>query len=194
MDIQSLSGPIIYIVTFLIIFSESGFFFLFFLPGDSLLFALGLLANQGQINIFYILALLVVAAILGNFVGYYLGKITRGGLERGKYLPKVKEEHLKRAEVFYQKYGIWATLFARFIPIIRTFVPFFAGIVSMNRKVFSFWTIVGGIFWVCAITLVGYFFGREFNIEKVAYLGTFVILVAAVATPVFIGLVKRYLK
>ncbi len=194
MEITSLSGLVLYIATFLIIFSESGLFFLFFLPGDSLLFALGLLANQGELNIWYIIPLLIIASILGNFLGYYMGQITRGGLVKGKYLPKVKEEHLKRAEIFYRKYGSYALLFARFVPILRTFVPYFAGVVKMNKKVFTFWSIIGGVFWISVITLTGYFFGKEFNIEKVAHLGTFVILVAALATPVFIALVKKYLR
>ncbi len=194
MHIDSFSGVLLYLVSFLIIFSESGVFFLFFLPGDSLLFALGLLANQGSVSLVYLIPILIIAAILGNFVGYFLGRLTRGGLEHGKYLPKVKQEHLDRAKIFYDKYGIYAILFARFIPIIRTFVPFFAGVVAMHKKVFSLWSIVGGIAWITIVTLAGYFFGKEFNLQSVAYVGTFAIIAAVVATPVFIGLIKRYVR
>ncbi len=194
MSIDSFSGVLLYLVSFLIIFSESGVFFLFFLPGDSLLFALGLLANQGSVDLWYLIPLLIVAAILGNFIGYFLGRVTRGGLEKGRFLPKVKAEHLERARIFYDRYGIYALLFSRFIPVLRTFVPFFAGVVMMRKQVFSFWTVISGIAWITIVTLAGYFFGKEFNLENVAYLGSFAIIAAVVATPLFIGIIKRYFK
>ncbi len=193
-DYQSLSSTLLYLISFFIILSESGVFFLFFLPGDSLIFALGLLANQGVLNIWYIIPLLVIAAITGNFLGYFLGTYTRGGLETGKYLPKVKPEHLHKAELFYNRHGSLALLFARFVPVVRTFVPFFAGVVSMKRKTFSVWSVIGGICWITIVTLVGYFFGRQFNLQNVSYLGLGVVLIAAIATPVCIGLINRLLK
>jgi membrane-associated protein len=193
-DYQNLSTTLIYVVTFLIIFSESGVFFLFFLPGDSLLFALGLLANQGAISIWYIIPLLIVAAVLGNFLGYFLGTFARGGLEQGKYVPKIKAEHLHKAELFYKKHGPLAVLFARFIPVIRTAVPFFAGVVMMRRKTFSLWSVVGGACWITAVILGSYFFGHELNLQNITFLGTGVILIAVVATPVFIALINRFIK
>ncbi len=194
MSITSLSGTLLYAVAALIVFSESGVFFLFFLPGDSLLFTLGLLANQGAIRIFVIIPLLIVAAILGNFLGHFLGRLTRGGLERGRFIPQVKKEHLDRAALFYDRYGSYAILFARFIPILRTFVPFFAGVVSMRKKIFYLWSIVGGIVWITAVVFVGYFFGKEFNLHNVTYLSGAMILAAVVATPIFIALIKKYIK
>ncbi len=194
MHIESLSGVLLYLVAFLIVFSETGVFFLFFLPGDSLLFALGLLANQGAIELGYLIPLLIVAAIAGNFLGYYLGSFARGGLERGRWFSRVKSAHLDKAKLFYDKHGLLAVLFARFVPIIRTFVPFFAGIVVMKRKTFTLWTIVGGVIWISSVTLFGYFFGRQFNLENVAFLGTGMVLAAAIATPVFIAIINRYLK
>jgi len=193
-DYQSLSSTLLYLVSFLIVISETGIFFMFFLPGDSLLFALGLLANQGVISIWYIIPLLIIAAICGNYLGYFLGALTRGGLERGKYLPKIKPEHLQKAEIFYTKHGSIALLFARFVPILRTAVPFFAGVVGMRRRTFGAWTVIGGICWIIIVTLVGYFFGRSFNLQDVTFLGTGVIIVAAVATPVCIALINRFLK
>lgn len=193
-DYQSLSGTLLYLVSFLIILSESGIFFLFFLPGDSLLFALGLLANQGIINIWHIIILLIIAAICGNFLGYFLGKISRDNLKQGKYLPKVRPDHLQKAENFYKKYGSYAILFARFIPVIRTIVPFFAGVVLMKRKVFSLWSFIGGVLWITIVILIGYFFGFGFNLQNIKFLGTGVILVAAVATPFFLYLINRFLK
>jgi membrane-associated protein len=194
MHIESLSGVLLYVAASLIIFSENGVFFLFFLPGDSLLFALGLLANQGTVSLWILLPLLVLAAIGGNVLGYFLGRITRGGLERGKYLPKMPPEHLARAERFYDRYGILAIFFARFVPVMRTVVPFFAGVVSMRRRAFTAWTIIGGIVWICTVVGVGYFFGKEFNLAQVGNLGLIVIAAAVVATPVFIAVLKRFFK
>jgi membrane-associated protein len=193
-DYVALSTALIYLVTFLIVCAESGVFFLFFLPGDSLLFALGLLAHQGVIHVGYIIPLLIVAAIAGNFFGYFLGRITRGGIERGKWLPRIKASYLDKARMFYERHGVWAVFFARFVPVVRTFVPFFAGVVSMHKRRFALWTVLGGVVWITTVTLVGYFFGQQFHLENIAFLGTGVILVAAVATPVCIALINRLFK
>ncbi len=194
MHIESLSGTLLYLVAFLIIFSETGLFFLFFLPGDSLLFALGLLANEGAISLWYTLPLLIIASIIGNYLAYFLGNLARGGIEKGKWFSRIKPAHLIRAQMFYNKHGLLAILFARFIPVIRTFVPFFAGIVSMNRRTFSLWTIAGGIAWITTVVCLGYALGREFNLQNIAFLGTGVIVVAVIATPVCIGLISHFLK
>ncbi len=193
MHIDALSTHLIYLLTFFILLGESGVFFLFFLPGDSLLFALGLLANQGTISLWYIIPLLIVAAIAGNMLGYWMGTKMRQGLLMGKkYLPKVKPEHMERAERFYTKYGIYAVFFARFVPVVRTIVPFFAGVVAMRKRVFSLWSVVGGIVWISVVITVGFFFGKQFNFDHIAQLGVGVILVAVVATPVFLKLLKRF--
>ncbi|HWC57813.1 MAG TPA: DedA family protein [Candidatus Paceibacterota bacterium] len=191
---QSLSALLLYSLGFLAIFSESGIFFLFFLPGDSLLFAFGILANQHVLRLGYLVPMLAIAAVCGNFLGYFLGILVRGGLEQGKYLPKIKMHHLHKADVFYRKHGSLAILFARFIPVIRTFVPFFGGMVKMQRHAFGIWSIVGGIVWVSAVVLMGYFFGHHFNIHHASFLGTGVILAAAIATPVAIAFANKYLK
>lgn len=190
MHIESLSGILLYAVVFLIVFGESGVFFLFFLPGDSLLFALGILATRGEVNLWILIPLLVVAAIAGNFLGYWLGQVTGRGMLRR--LPKVKPEHLERAKRFYDRHGILAVFFARFVPVLRTIVPYFAGVAAMRRQTFRIWSIVGGVFWISIVTLTGYFFGKEFNIANMGYLGLLVILVAAIATPIFMGLLKRF--
>lgn len=192
--IDTLPAALIYLVSFLIVFSETGVFFLFFLPGDSLLFALGLLANEGAIRLWYVMPLLIVASIVGNILAYYLGTLARAGLEQGRWFSRVSHAHLDRARAFYDRHGMVAILLARFVPVIRTFVPFFAGIVSMNRRTFMFWTVTGGMLWISIVTSIGYFFGKEFNLQNVAFLGTGMLIAAVVATPVFIALINRFLR
>lgn len=192
MHIESLSGVLLYLTAFLIIFSENGVFFLFFLPGDSLLFALGILANNGIVSLWYLIPLLGIAAIGGNLLGYWLGSVTgRGFIQR---LPRVKPEHLERAKRFYDAHGLLAVFLARWVPVLRTIVPYFAGAVGMRKRTFRLWSILGGILWIVSIVLVGYFFGKEFNIQHISYLTLMVILVAAIATPVFLGVLKRFVK
>lgn len=192
MHIESLSGVLLYIVAFLVLFAENGVFFLFFLPGDSLLFALGVLSNKGTVSLWYLIPLLIIAAIAGNLLGYWLGSVTGRGFV--KKLPKVKPEHLERAKRFYDTHGLLAVFLARWVPILRTIVPYFAGVVGMRKRTFRLWSVLGGVAWITTVTLLGYFFGRELNIQNVGYLTLIVVLVAAIATPVFIGVLKRFFK
>jgi membrane protein DedA with SNARE-associated domain len=120
MHIESLSGVLLYLAAFLIIFGENGVFFLFFLPGDSLLFALGVLATKGTVSLWYLIPILIIAAIGGNLLGYWLGSVTGRGFV--KRLPKVKPEHLERAKRFYDTHGLLAVFLARWIPVLRTIV------------------------------------------------------------------------
>jgi membrane-associated protein len=192
MHIESLSGVLLYLAAFLIIFGENGVFFLFFLPGDSLLFALGVLATKGTVSLWYLIPILIVAAIGGNLLGYWLGSVTGRGFV--KRLPKVKPEHLERAKRFYDTHGLLAVFLARWIPVLRTIVPYFAGVVGMRKRTFRLWSVLGGVAWISSVVLGGYFFGRELDVTNVGYLTLIVVLVAAVATPVFIGLIKRFVK
>jgi membrane-associated protein len=192
MHIESLSGVLLYLAAFLIIFGENGVFFLFFLPGDSLLFALGVLATKGTVSLWYLIPILIIAAIGGNLLGYWLGSVTGRGFV--KRLPKVKPEHLERAKRFYDTHGLLAVFLARWIPVLRTIVPYFAGVVGMRKRTFRLWSVLGGVAWISSVVLGGYFFGRELDVTNVGYLTLIVVLVAAVATPVFIGLIKRFVK
>ena len=144
----------------LIIFAESGLFFGFFLPGDSLLFTAGLLASQNYLNIFYLLILGSIAAILGDSVGYAFGK---------KIGPKIfikedsfffNKKYIEKSKLFFEKYGKKALILARFIPGVRTFTPIIAGVGSMPYKQFITYNIIGGAGWVIFMTCLGYFFGR----------------------------------
>lgn len=163
----------VYVVLFLVIFIETGLVIMPFLPGDSLLFTAGLFAASGELNLSYLLVLLVIAAILGDNVNYWIGrKLGLGVLHwkiRGKQL--VKESLLEKTHLFFEKNGTKAVIMARFIPLVRTFTPFAAGIGKMTYRRFLLFDIAGGFLWIFLLTLAGYFLGGvewiKDNIEKV---------------------------
>ncbi|WP_333818533.1 DedA family protein [Ohtaekwangia sp.] len=149
-----------YLILFLIIFAETGLVVTPFLPGDSLLFAAGAIIakHDAGLNIFLMLLLLIVAAILGDLVNYHVGKYIGTKAFSGRY-KLLKVEYLNKTQHFYVKHGGKTIIYARFIPIIRTFAPFVAGIGTMSYKKFASYNIVGGVAWVSAFLLLGYFFG-----------------------------------
>lgn len=135
-----------------IVFAESGLFFGFFLPGDSLLFTAGFLASQNILGIKTLLIGTFIAAVLGDALGFYFGK---------KVGPSIlKKEQLKKTEDFYAKYGKKTIILARFVPVIRTFAPIVAGIGNMEYKTFFFFNVIGAFLWTFGITLLGYFLGK----------------------------------
>ena len=148
-----------YGILFLIIFMETGFVVTPFLPGDSLLFAAGSFAALGSLNPVYLFVLLSIAAVLGDTINYAIGAYIGPKAFSGevKYL---KREHLDRTHEFYEKHGGKTIILARFIPIIRTFAPFVAGIGSMTYGRFIIFNVVGGITWVAIFTFGGYYFGN----------------------------------
>ncbi|HEY9047831.1 MAG TPA: DedA family protein [Ohtaekwangia sp.] len=149
-----------YLILFIIIFAETGLVVTPFLPGDSLLFAAGAIIakHDAGLNIFVMLLLLIVAAILGDLVNYHVGKYIGPKAFSGRY-KLLKIEYLNKTQQFYIKHGGKTIIYARFIPIIRTFAPFVAGIGTMSYKRFASYNIVGGIAWVSSFLLLGYFFG-----------------------------------
>ncbi len=181
----------IYVVLFLVIFIETGLVIMPFLPGDSLLFMAGMFAANGKMDLAFILGSLSVAAILGDNVNYWIGrKMGLGVFEwkiRGRQL--VKQSYLTKTEQFFEKRGVAAIIMARFVPIVRTFTPFAAGVGKMKYRTFLIYDIIGGILWICTMTLAGYFLGeikwvRENN-EKVVLL---IILVSVL--PMLISFLK----
>lgn len=144
----------------LIIFAETGLFFGFFFPGDSLLFTAGILASQGFLNIYALIIGCILASILGDSIGYWSGKkYGRKLFERdsGYFF---KKKRLYDAEIFYEKHGKYAIIIARFVPVVRTFAPIVAGIGSMHYRTFISYNIIGGIFWASLMILMGYFMGQ----------------------------------
>ncbi len=156
-EIISQYGMWTYAILFFIIFMETGFVVTPFLPGDSLLFAAGTFAALDALNIFMLVGLLIVAAILGDTVNYWIGHSLG---ERAYQSRWVKKEYLDRTHAFFEKHGGKTIFLARFVPIIRTFAPFVAGVGRMSYGYFITYNFVGGITWVMLFTLAGYFFGN----------------------------------
>jgi len=153
-----------------VVFAESGLFFGFFLPGDSLLFTAGLLASQQIFDIRLLIPLLAVAAILGDNVGYMFGRSVGPKLFTKEESLFFKPAHVLRAHDFFLHHGKKAIVLARFLPILRTFVPIVAGVGAMPYKDFLRWNIIGGIAWTAGITLAGYYLGKLIpNAEQYLY-------------------------
>ncbi|MEK6913328.1 MAG: VTT domain-containing protein [Nanoarchaeota archaeon] len=150
-------GFLIYPFLFLIIFIETGLVIIPFLPGDSLLFTSGVLASQGLVNVLTIFLITALAAILGDTVNYWIGNFVGKKISNGKL---VRKEHLIKTQKFYEKYGGKTIIIARFIPIIRTFAPFVAGIGKMKYSKFLLFNIIGGILWTSVMVFSGFFFGN----------------------------------
>lgn len=160
-------GAWTYAILFLIIFVETGVVVLPFLPGDSLLFAAGSLAAlpNSPLNVWAMMGLLIVAAVLGDTLNYHIGDYLgpRVFRENSRFL---KREYLERTQAFYEKHGAKTIILARFIPIIRTFAPFVAGVGTMSYSKFLSYNVVGAVLWVVLLTLAGYFFGQIPVVQK----------------------------
>lgn len=157
-------GPTVgYLVLFLIIFAESGLFFGFFLPGDSLLLTVGLLASRDYLNIWILLPLLFLAAIAGDNVGYWFGAKTGPRIFNRENSLLFRRKNLLAARAFYDRHGGKTITLARFMPFIRTFAPIVAGAVEMEYKRFMFFNLIGGLIWAVGVTLLGYWFGVWFG-------------------------------
>jgi len=157
-ELISQFGVFTYLILFAIIFAETGLVFTPFLPGDSLIFAAGMFAANGSFHISALLILLFAAAVIGDNTNYWIGRYFGKKIVDNKYIP-IKQEHVNVTQEFYTKHGGKTVFLARFMPIVRTFAPFVAGIGKMKYKKFIFFSISGGLTWVCGFVLAGYFFG-----------------------------------
>ena len=184
-------GPLVYLAVFFVLFAESGLFFGFFLPGDSLLFTLGLLASQQVLSLPVMLLLWPIAAVTGDSVGYWFGERYGRRLFTREDSIWFHKKHLVTAHDFYEKHGGKAIVLARFIPAVRTFVPIVAGMAQMSYRKFLFWNVLGGIGWSLGVTIAGYFLGSIIpDVDK--YLIPIVLLIIVVsALPPMIHLYKE---
>lgn len=180
-----------HLILFCIIFCETGLVVTPFLPGDSLLFAAGTFAACGALELTVVLALLSIAAIAGDTINYWFGFLVGPKMLERKKIRWVKKEYLDRTHQFYEKYGGKTIILARFIPIIRTFAPFVAGIGTMAYSRFLLYNIVGGVFWVVSLTLLGFFFGNIPIVRKNFSLVIFVIIVISILPGVIEALRQR---
>lgn len=156
-----------YILLFAVIFAETGLVVTPFLPGDSLIFAVGaLVASARMLGFPLTLLLLIVGAILGDTANYHIGKLLNTRVETGGKIPLVKPEHIAKTHKFFEKYGPLTIIIARFVPIVRTFAPFVAGVGSMRYGKFILYNIAGGITWVTLFLSAGFFFGNLPFVEK----------------------------
>lgn len=153
-------GFLTYAFLFFVVFAETGFVVTPFLPGDSLLFAAGAIAALGSLNIGFMLLLLILAAVLGDTVNYWIGHFFGRKIVDNPNIKFINQEHIDKTEQFFKKHGAKTIILARFVPIVRTFAPFVAGVGSMHYKTFITYNLVGGIAWVTLMTMVGYFFGN----------------------------------
>lgn len=173
-----------YLVLFLIIFAETGFVITPFLPGDSLLFAAGAIIAKPEtdLNIFFMCFLLILAGFLGDWLNYHIGQYIGPKAFSGK-IKFLKKEYLDKTQHFYDKHGGKTIIYARFIPIVRTFAPFIAGVGTMSYGKFASYNIIGAILWVTSFLFLGYFFGGLPIIKNNFTIVIFAIIVLSVLPP-----------
>jgi membrane-associated protein len=184
-------GTLTYIILFLIVFTETGLIVMPFLPGDSLLFAAGTIAAlpNSTLNVYFVVPLLIVAALLGDNVNYFVGRFAGNFIKSKERILFFKREYIEQTEAFYQRHGAKTIIMARFVPIVRTIAPFVAGAGSMHYQRYIINCVVGAILWVVGLTALGYLFGNipiiKENFEKVIIA---IILISVL--PMVVGLIK----
>lgn len=165
-DLEHLIIQTGYLGLFLVVFAESGLFFGFFLPGDSLLLTAGLLASRGIFNIWVLMPMLFIAAVLGDNVGYWFGAKTGSRIFNRENSLLFRRKNLLAAKAFYDKHGGKTVVLARFMPFIRTFAPIVAGAVEMAYSRFILFNLLGGLIWAVGVTLAGYFLGNIPGVDR----------------------------
>lgn len=186
-------GTWTYALLFVVVFCETGLVVTPFLPGDSLLFTAGLFAAQGSLDLSLLMTILFIAAILGDTVNYWIGSIIGPKIFNQEHVRFLNKKHLDKAHAFYEKYGGKTIIFARFMPILRTFAPFVAGIGKMTYSKFLLYNLLGGALWIALFTLGGYYFG---NIPVVRDNFTVVIMFIIVVSfvPMIVECTKHWLQ
>tara|TARA_R110002124_G_scaffold20531_1_gene80345 strand:- start:1326 stop:1985 length:660 start_codon:yes stop_codon:yes gene_type:complete len=183
-------GTLTYVILFLIVFTETGFVLMPLLPGDSLLFATGAIAaSTGSLNVWLVIVILIVAALLGDNLNYFVGSKFGNEIKKRERILFLKREYLERTEEFYEKHGGSTVIMARFIPIVRTVAPFVAGAGSMKYSKYILFCVIGALLWVPSLTLLGFFFGNMEFVKKNFEIVIFGIIGFSVL-PMIIGYLK----
>lgn len=188
-EIIAAYGSLTYAILFGVVFAETGLVVFPFLPGDSLLFAAGAFSALGSLHFLGTFLLLVAAAILGDSVNYWVGSIFGQKIVDNKKITFINQAHIDKTQAFYAKHGSKTIILARFVPIVRTFAPFVAGVGKMDYQKFITYNIIGGVLWVGSFMFLGYFFG---NLEIVKE--NFSIVVFAIIGLSVVPMVLEYLK
>jgi membrane-associated protein len=183
-------GIFIYVVLFLIIFCETGLVFFPFLPGDSLLFIAGALAGTGMLSLPLLILVTASAAILGDTVNFWIGRYAGTSLVNGRFSAFVKGEWIDKTRLFYEKYGGVTIIVARFVPYVRTFAPFLAGVGEMHYRSFLLANVVGGVLWTSSLILAGYFIGNIPFVQDHMSLLMWLVLILCIIT---VGMVAKTL-
>jgi membrane-associated protein len=185
-----------YFILFFIIFFETGFIIFPFLPGDSLLFVGGAAAASGILEIQWLLLAIILGAVLGDTVNYWIGNYVGLHLFLERFPMLVKKEYIDRTYFFYERYGGATIFIARFVPVVRTFAPFLAGVGSMDYRRFLFYNILGGISWAVVVVAGGYFFGTFTVVKENMSLLIIGVMLVTVATIVLLvsSMVSAYLE
>lgn len=187
-------NTLIYFILFLVVFVETGFVIMPLLPGDSMLFAIGVIAaTTGKLSLAIIIPLLILAALLGDNLNYFVGQKFGELIKEKKKILFLKREYIEKTEDFFEKNGGKAVIMARFVPIVRTIAPFVAGAGSMKYRTYIINCILGAILWVAGITLMGYFLG-QFEIVKNNFEKVVLSIVILSILPIFIKILKSKFK
>ena len=194
MDPENLLETFGTIGLFAIVFAESGLLFGFFLPGDSLLFTAGLLASQGELNFPVILVGCFIAAVAGDQVGYAFGARVGPALFRRPNSRIFKQEHVERAQRFFDEHGSKTIVMARFVPIVRTFAPILAGVGKMEYRTFVSFNVIGGLLWAVGVTTLGYLLGETFPWIEDYLLPVIAVIILLSLIPVVLEVLKARRK
>ncbi len=189
-------GVVVYALLFLIVFAETGLVVLFFLPGDTLLFVAGAICAKGSLDVWVVIALLTLAAIIGNSTNYWIGEAIGHRMFTHDYR-WLNKDGVHKAHAFFERHGGKTIVMARFIPVVRTFAPFVAGVSDMTFRKFQLFNVTGAVLWVVGLVSCGYFFGNIPIISghlNVIVAGGLLVGVAAGVVPFILGRVLRFSK